>query len=737
MNYIERDGGVYLPFSYKRLVARAPLPRRIYTYIRNVPSGDGSKETLSFNVRVMDEHGVELVQIDEFSEKRINDLTGQVKALLHDSPNGGDARSETAAQRLYRESLQEGITPSEGVDAFARVLAHNPLPQVVVSTKDLHASIVRANVGMPSAVADGAQSRSTAHTTRQPRRLESEYVAPRGEVEHTLSEILGELLGVETVGVHDNFFELGGDSVLSIQVIARAKQSGIQITPQQIFRHQTVAELAAVAVRQGDGSEQLERIDRGGELPLSFAQHRLWFVDQFEERSTIYSISEALRLTGDLNVTVLRDALTEIMRRHEVLRSRFDNDGGSPVLGFRPPAPLFLPVVDLTNVPEAGREAEARRLAQAEAESPFDLTGDPLLRVTLLKLGAREHVGLFTIHHIASDAWSLGVLLKELAVLYDAFSSGRPSPLPELPVQYVDYAAWQRRLMSGPALDAQLGYWKRQLGGRAPVLELPTDRPHASAQGWSGARHRHRLPDELTQRVRALSQREGVTPFMTLLAVFDVLLWRLSGQEDVLVGAAVAGRNRPEADELIGLFINTLVLRTDLSDRPRFGDLLGRVRDVTLGALAHQDVPFDRVVEELRPERVPGRMPFVQVCFGLRQLPGEEVRLPGVEITPEDFGVGDVRYDLTLWIEESEQGLTAIWNYRTALLTRERVEGWSRDYLRLLESALDDPQARVDRLSTETADELRRRQESERDWEQAAADQLLARRRRPANATNL
>jgi len=737
MSYLERDG-IYLPLSYKRLVFRAPLPRRIYAHIRNVPNGDASKETISFNVRVMDEHGVELVRIDEFSEKRINDLTGQVKALLHDAPNGAGARTETAAQGLYHESLKEGIAPAEGVDAFARVLAHYPLPQVVVSTKDLQASIRRANEFTPLAAADGAHAQTPSRTTRQPRRLESEYIAPRDEAERMLAGILEELLGVEAVGVHDNFFELGGDSVLSIQVIARAKQSGIQITPQQIFRHQTVAELAAVAVREGDGSGQLERIDRGGELPLSFAQHRLWFMDQIEEqKNASYSIPEALRLTGDLSVTVLRDALSEIMRRHEVLRSRFDNRGGTPVLDFRPPAPLFLPVVDLSHLSEAEREREARRLAQAEAACPFDLTGDPLLRVVLLWLGAREHVGLFTIHHIASDAWSLGVLVRELAVLYDAFRRGAPSPLPELPVQYVDYAAWQRRLMSGPTLDAQLSYWKRQLGGRLPVLDLPTDHPHTSVKGWSGARLRHKLPDELTERVRALSQREGVTPFMTLLAVFDVMLWRLSGQTDVLVGASVAGRNRPEADDLIGLFINSLVLRIDLSDRPRFGDLLGRVRDVTLGALAHQDVPFDRVVEELRPERVPGRTPIFQVVFGLRQVPGEEVRMPGVEMTPEDFGVGDVRYDLALWIEESERGLTAIWNYRTGLLTTERIESWSQSYLRLLERALDDPQARVDRLGTETADELRRRQESERDWEQSAAEQLLTRRRRSVNVTNL
>lgn len=736
MNYLELDG-IYLPLSYKRLVFRQPLPRKIYAHIKVKETGDASKETVSFDVLIMDEDGVELVVIDEFSEKRINDLTGQVKALMYDIPVGGAANGNAdggvSVQDLYQQSINAGILPGDGVDIFIRILTHNPFPQVIVSTKDLQASIKRANTLGRSLASDGIEKLRGARPQHRLRTLETDYIAPRNEAEQILAGLLQEMLGIDQVGIHDNFFDLGGDSVLSIQLIARAKQAGINLTPQQIFRYQTVAELVEVAGQRPEKDVLMERIERGGELPLSFAQQRFWFLDQMEAGGAGYSIPEALRLRGALRVTVLRTALTEIIRRHEVLRSRLINNDGNPQLVLGPTVEIPLPIVDLSALPAATRETEAARLARAEAERPFDLASDLLLRVTLLRLDRREHIGLFTIHHIASDAWSLGVLMHELSLLYGAFHRGEPSPLPELPLQYSDYAAWQRQVVSGQLLEEQLAYWRRQLGGKLPVLELPADHERPAVRSTRGQRRRFTLRAELAEALRALSQREGVTLFMTLLATFQALLYRLSKETDVLVGAAVAGRNRAETAGLIGLFVNTLVLRSNLSDQPRFRELLARVRETCLDAYAHQDVPFERVVEHLQPERRTDHTSVFQITFGLRNTMLGEAQLPGVEMTPEDYGVETVRLDVGLWIEENGGRLSGIWNYRTDLYKEERVDEWTRQYERLLEAVVADPNERVSRLALETEEDVNRKRMAEREWEEAATNRLLTRHRKPLN----
>jgi acyl transferase domain-containing protein len=632
-------------------------------------------------------------------------------------------------------------TPAEGVQVLRRILSGR-LPRVVVSRRDLRAVAEQHRLLTAGQNPEAGQLRPAGQTHERPD-LATMYAPPGDDAERAIVDVWQEMLGFAPIGIHDNFFDLGGHSLLATQLTSRlSSHFNVGLPLRDVFESPTVAELAeiirsGISAGQGTPDAPIKPIGREGELPLSFAQQRLWFLDQMETGGAVgYSMPEALRLRGDLRPAVMRAALTEIVRRHEVLRSHFTTRGGQPHLDFSPPSEVALPVVDLSALPAAPREVEAARLARAEAARPFDLTRDLLLRATLVRLDTDDHIGLFTIHHIASDAWSLNVLVRELTALYTAFHAGAPSPLDPLPIQYVDYAEWQRQLMDGPALEEQLAYWRRQLGGRLPVLEVPGDYARPAVQAACGARLRFAVRPEVAAELRALSQREGVTLFMTLLAAFQVLLYRLSGEADVLVGTAVSGRPRAETEGLIGFFVNTVVLRSDLSDQPRFRDLLARVRETCLSAYAHQAVPFERVVEHLRPERDAGHMPLCQVAFGLLNGATREIQLPGVEMKPEDFGVGTARFDLTLWMNEDGDELSGSWSYRTDLYKEERVAGWGRQYVRVLEAVCADAGVRVGRQEVATAGEREKQREAEREWEEAAAGQLLTRRRKLVSVVN-
>jgi len=346
--------------------------------------------------------------------------------------------------------------------------------------------------------------------------------------------------------------------------------------------------------------QTISRRTKDSSVPLSFSQQRLWFLDQLEPNSSVYNVSRAWRLTGRLNVDALRRAIEAIINRHEVLRSTFTVVNGEPFQVVVPASSVPLSFVDLQALSSPEREAE--ELALREGKLPFDLARGPLFRVKLLRLAEEDHVLLLNLHHIVTDGWSFGVLHRELDALYEAFSVGKPSPLPDLQFQYSDYALWQRGWLQGDTLEKQLTYWKRQLAG-LPVLELPIDRQRPPVQSHQGARERFRLSPTLTAQLRLLSQREGATLFMTLLAAVKTLLFRYTGQDDIVVGAPIANRTSAEIEPLIGMFVNTLVLRTDLSGDPNFRELLGRVRDVAFGAYAHQDLPFEKLVEELQAER--------------------------------------------------------------------------------------------------------------------------------------
>ena len=556
--------------------------------------------------------------------------------------------------------------------------------------------------------------------------------------EDLLAGIWSQVLGVENVGVTDNFFELGGHSLLATQVVSRIREAfQVELPLRHLFESPTVAELAQVITQESEGAQSaaagvIGAAPRDGELPLSFAQQRLWFLNQWEPSSSFYNSPSTVRLQGQLDARLLRRTLHEVLRRHEVLRTSFVNINGRPVQHIDSAADLLLkvPIVDLSALPEAYRLRVAKSLAQQEARRPFDLSTGPLLRTTLLRLSAEEHVVLFTMHHIVSDAWSMSVLVREVATLYEAFSEGRPSPLPELPIQYADYAVWQRNHLQGETMDQQLGFWRKYLAGAPAVLELPTDYSRPPVQTFRGAAQSFVYPAELLNGLKQLSRRENVTLFMTLLASFKLMLSRYAKQEDVLVGTAVANRTRRETEGLIGFFINSLVLRTDLSGNPRFTELLRRVRESCLGAYAHQEVPFERLVEELRPERSLSHSPIFQVSFGLNNAPRDELKLPGLQL--KSLGVDDdtVRWDLAIWVVQDAEGLRGRWTYRTELFKPETIRRITVHWETLLRSIIASPEARIQSLEMLTEEERKQRERDEMMTGIVSAEKLLTARRK-------
>ncbi len=458
--------------------------------------------------------------------------------------------------------------------------------------------------------------------------------------------------------------------------------------------------------------EELREEEEVFVFPLSFAQQRLWFLHQLDPLDVSYNMPAAPRLRGRLDLHALEETLSEIVRRHEVLRTTFDIIDGEPVQVIAPPAPLTLPVTDLSAWPATQRENEAQRLATEEAQKPFNLSTGPLLRASLLRLDDEDHVLLVTMHHIISDGWSLSVLINEIAALYTAFAAGRPSPLPELPIQYADFAQWQRDWLQGQRLDEQLDYWKRQLAGAAPVLELPADRPRPQVQNFQGPYVHFKLSERLSEELKALCQQEGVTLFMLLLAAFQILLYRYTSQTDIVVGTPIAGRNRSEIEGLIGFFVNTLVLRTDLSGNPRFRELLKRVQEVALGAYAHQEVPFEQLVEELQPERDLTHMPLVQVLFVWQNTPEATLDLPGLTLSSIESDNGTSRFDLALNAWETERGVAGFLRYRSELFDAASIERCLRHYQNLLAAIVLNPNRRIDELKLLTPAEEKQLQ----DW---------------------
>ncbi len=439
-------------------------------------------------------------------------------------------------------------------------------------------------------------------------------------------------------------------------------------------------------------------IPRDKNLPLSFAQARLWLQEQLNPGSDIYNMSAAIRLVGKLNIEALEESINEIIRRHEVLRTTFTSVDGQPFQVITSDVQQKIPVVNLRELPKAQQKAEIEYLSIKEFQLPFDFAQAPLLRCTLLQLGEQEHILLFTIHHIVFDGWSKGILIRELAALYTAFAAGEPSPLPALPIQYADFAVWQRQHLQGERREALLSYWKQQLAN-LPVLQLPTTRPRAEVKTNRGASHIFLIPASVVQEVRSLCQQVGVTLFMTLLASFKILLQRYCNQDDIVVGTDVANRNQAEIEQLIGFFVNLLVLRTDLSGNPTFLELLQRVRIQTLVAYAHQDLPFDDLVRELQPERhLSNTVPLFQVLFVLLNTPNSALELPGLTLNLLEVESINARFDLALFLTETEQGIEGKWQYNADLFAQDTITRFTNHWQTLINSIVTQPQSRINTL---------------------------------------
>ncbi|HEU0053268.1 MAG TPA: condensation domain-containing protein, partial [Longimicrobium sp.] len=536
------------------------------------------------------------------------------------------------------------------------------------------------------------------------------YVAPRTPTEELLAEVWAELLGASRVGVEDSFFELGGHSLLATRVASRVRETlAVELPVRAVFEHATLGALAAEVDRLRRASAGVEAppirpVPREGDLPLSFAQERMWFVDRMEAGGHAYHMPLFARLVGELDEEAMQCALDELVRRHESLRTSFPLVDGLPVQRIAPAAPADLLTHDFSAFREDEREDEARRLIREHARIPFTLETGPLFRADLAKLGEQEHLLLLTLHHVIADGWSLDVLWRELAALYGAFSRGEPSPLPEPVVQYGDFAAWQRSWLKGEMLERQLAYWRHALKGAPPLLRLPTDRPRPEVQTHTAAMEQGALPREAADAVLGLAKREGATLFMVLLAALDVVLARQTGDADVVVGTPIAGRTRAETEGVVGLFLNSLALRVNLRDDPSFRELLRRVREATLDAYAHQDVPFEAVLEEIHPERSVDRSPVFQVMLNLANFATEAGMaggaLPGLEAHGVDRGAPLAsKFDFTLYAGEAPAGIGLHLIYNPDLFDAARMRALLAQVGAVLRQAAEDPTRPLSELS--------------------------------------
>ena len=570
---------------------------------------------------------------------------------------------------------------------------------------------------------------------------ETVFVPARSPVEEMLSGIWAEILGLERVGVHDNFFDLGGHSLLGTQVISRVRKTfDLELPLRVVFEGPTVAEMAErIEQVQVDDAYMpaLVRREPGDEVPLSFAQQRLWFLDQLEPGSYLFNVPIAIQLSGELNVQALRQTLATIVERHEILRTNYVSKAGQPNQVIKAKATPELTFVDLRSSLEEHREQELQRYLLEDARRPFSLSDDLLLRATLFQLSGSENVLLLTTHHIAADGWSMGILFQEIAALYKAFSSGESSPLSNLPIQYGDYAIWQRRWLHGEALENELSYWRRQLKGAPAVLELLTDRPRPAVRSFQGSHHSISLPESITLDVKKLSRQEGVTLFMVLLAAFQILLSRHAGHDDIVVGTDVANRTRLETEGLIGFFVNLLVLRTDLSGNPTFREVLRRVREVSLGAYAHQQMPFEKLVEELQPERTINRNPLVQVLFVLQNAPSQELQLPGLTARSLPINTGTSKFDFGLFVREAEQKLIGTWVYNTGLFDVRSVVNMARQYETLLGNLLAQPNSPLSTIQMVDEAEKEQRDTEKRERHLSRRKSLLSARRKVVDLSSI
>ncbi len=628
---------------------------------------------------------------------------GEVERVLHAHPGVREARVIAREDEAGEPRLVAYVAGDADGDAL-RAHLRGSLPEYMVPSAFV---VLDALPLTPNGKLD-----VRALPAPEARPAEVPYVEPRTPVEETLAAIWSGLLRVDRVGAEDRFFDLGGHSLLAARMVSRVRELlGVELPMRALYRGMTLAEVAeaAEALRRTDApvAPPVVPVDRDGPLPLSFAQERLWFLDRLQPGSASYNISSALRLGGALDAAALERALGEVVRRHEALRTTFAQTGDVPVQAIAPFAGFVLPVEDLSDLDGADAGAAVQRRASDEAARPFDLAAGPLFRAVLLRIGQDDHVLLVSMHHAVSDGWSMNVLVREISALYTAYRDGGESPLPELPVQYADYAVWQRAQLSGDALDRELAYWRERLAGAPELLDLPTDHPRPMVQGHHGATVPVAFPAELLERLRTLGQREGATLYMVLLGAFQLLLAKYASSDDVVVGSPIAGRTRGETEGLIGFFANTLVMRTNLGGDPEFREVLHRVREAALGAYEHQEMPFEKLVAELQPERSLAHSPLVQVTFSLENAEDAPATLTGLDVRSVDTALETAKFDLSLGLVASGRELRGALAYSTELFERATIERMLAHLQRVLEQVAEDARVRPSAIDVRMEDERR------------------------------
>jgi amino acid adenylation domain-containing protein len=663
----------------------------------------------------------EFAQVDNCSANALLDafcLNNSFKASTLTAGIGWNAWASSAGQE---RNSAAALTAAEAGEVFDRILNLDASRlHILVSSVELdlesHATNSASRASKDSALP------ATPELYSRPE-LSSVFVEPRNETEGHIADVWKLVLGLKSIGVCDNFWELGGNSLLAAQVVSRIKEKfHIPLPLRAIFELPTVEKLAekteslknechaANASRPSETAEfyttPIRRVDRNAKLALSYGQERLWFIAQLDPDNVAYNLPSAVRIDGPLDPQSLERTLQEVVRRHESLRTRFVTVDDEPRQVIDSSVTIELPIIDLGHFSGPQREVEARSFVWEEARRPFDLARGPLLRAKLLRLGDDDHLLVFSMHHIISDGWSIGVLVREVSEIYSSFVAGRPSPLPELPIQYADFSAWQRELSSGPALQKQLEYWKQKLAGVEPLM-LPTDKPRSPMQRQPGATTRVKLSTELTEALNALGRKQCVTLYMTLLAAFQALLCRYAQQYDISVGTPVAGRSRSETEALIGNFINMLVLRNDLSGNPDSIALLQRVKETTLEAQAHQDVSFEKLVEALLSHRDLSRSPLFQVVFGLLNQPWTGLHLGEAKLLPFDVHTSAAQFEITLLLGETGLGLEGYIEYNTGLFEAATIERLADHYSRLLTGMASAPQLPILSLNILGAEERR------------------------------
>jgi pristinamycin I synthase-3/4 len=624
---------------------------------------------------------------------------------------------EIESALLSHDAVNESIVVLIGETADDRKLVAYvvPTPNVMLEVSDLRQHLKESlpDYMVPAAIieldalpltANGKVDRKSLPAPEWARAEDQPFTAPRTPVEEVLLELWREMLDEEDLGIHDDFFELGGHSLLATQLIARIGEVlEADVDIRILFEAGTVAEFAELMASEEktEAEKPIAPASRDEDLALSFAQQRLWFLDQLDPENAVYSVPWAIGLSGPLRMAALQNALDVLVQRHEVLRTSFPSVDGNPLQLIAAAASIAIDAIDMQNSNDSALQNKLAQLAQA----PFNLSEGPLFRAHLICTDENEHILILVMHHIISDGWSLNIMFRELVLAYESACAGQRVELPPLPIQYADYATWQRQWLTGDELDRQVNYWRDQLTGAPAKLELPTDKPRPAVQTFNGDYVSRMLSSELQLALKEIARDNGCTLYMVLLAAFNVLLYRYSGQDDLVVGTPIAGRRRSELDGLIGFFINTLVLRSDASGEPTFIDFLERVRKTALGAYASQELPFEKLVDELQPVRDMSHTPLFQVMFILQNAPWDAETFEELEARPVPLKFGTAKFDLTLSMAEREDGLEAYFEFNTDLYEKSTVERML-DHLEVLAAGIiENPQQRISELPLLKADE--------------------------------